>query len=125
MGKPTLYLQATTAGSLIIGETARHPCQPGQLGCPTWAVPMGCPHGLSPLCVTANTTYVYYNIVTLCFDSLVIRLRSKDLKHLIPIGVNPEHGFCINVSPPQKKIDSFSTHNTGLNKLFHCPFFCN
>ena len=27
---------------------------------------------------------IYYKIVTLCFDSLTTRLRSKDLKHLIP-----------------------------------------
>ena len=26
---------------------------------------------------------IYYKIVTLCFDSLAIRLRSKDLKHLM------------------------------------------
>ena len=39
---------------------------------------------------------IYYNIVKLCFDSLVIRLRSKDLKHLIPIPVYPVSKVSIN-----------------------------
>ena len=35
--------------------------------------------------------YTTYRIVTLCFDSLVIRLSSKDLKHLISIRVYPDY----------------------------------
>ena len=34
---------------------------------------------------------IYYKIVTLYFDSLAIRLQSKDLKHFIPILENPDY----------------------------------
>ena len=39
---------------------------------------------------------MYLEIVTHCFDSLANRLRSKDLKHLIPIPENPDYRVSIN-----------------------------
>ena len=51
-------------------------------------------------------------IVTLCFDSLVIRLRSKDLKHLILLLVYPV-----------SRVSMYATHGHGLNKLLKSLVF--
>ena len=50
---------------------------------------------------------INYKIVTICFDSFAIRLRSKDLKHLIPIPVNPDYRVSIYSSDDLVKLPRF------------------